>query len=444
MSFTIGIISDTHLGAFSLDQELNKDPFEAFEEALDILVKNGADLILHAGDFYHKGDPPPWIQHEATSILRSKITGAKPTLKVLEGEVNFEAEDVNISVPLFLIHGTHDRPVGRPAPGPPFQHLVAAGYANYIDIDRANSFASRYIVLEKGGVKVLVTGVGHRPEGYINASILEQGIPFREDCVSLCCVHNCVENIVPTSGEYLDLRLFHRMNFVIVGHGHSARLNSKRQIVPMKQKGLGARILAPGATTVVGFQPQEEGPKYAHILELSPGKVGFFRSFELRQARRVFHRSLYCENLTANEVRSRIERTLAELPLKGLEKRALVRIYVTGKLAAGCRRDELRLEELASRYKDKVYDWSDMIVPSDLYTEDELKRLEELRGAMEAGSALSGPFERFAEKLRPLGFKGKYYTPEEIYRTFSEVASSTAARRRVKEKLNEVLEVEHN
>lgn len=208
MSFKISIISDTHLGAFSLDQELNRDPFEAFEEALNILVKNGSDVILHAGDFYDKADPPPWVQDRATSILRSTITGAEPALKVYEGEVNFEAEDVNISVPLFLIHGTHDRPVGRPTHGPPFQHLIAAGYANYIDVDPANSFTSRHVVLGKEGVKVLITGAGHRPEGCINASIAEHGVPFIQECVNICCVHDCVESIIPTSGEYIDLRLF--------------------------------------------------------------------------------------------------------------------------------------------------------------------------------------------------------------------------------------------
>lgn len=444
MGFKIGIISDTHLGAFSLDRELNKDPFEAFEEALSILIENGADIILHAGDFYDKAAPPPWIQHKATSILRSSITGAKPTLEVLEGEVNFEAEDVNISVPLFLIHGTHDRPVGRPTPGPPFQHLIAAGYANYIDIDLANSFASRYAVLKKNDVEVFITGVGHRPEGYINASIVEQVVPSKKNCVNLCCVHNCVENIIPTSGEYLDLKLFDSMDFVIVGHGHSARLDRKHQIVSMKQEGVKARILAPGATTVVGFQPQDEGPKYAHILELFTNRAPLFSSFELEQTRRVFHRNFYCENLTADEVRRRIERILVELPLEGLKKKALVRIYITGKLAARCSRQELELDEIASRYKDKVYNWSDMIIPSELYTEEELTRLEELRGAMEAGSSFAGPLERFSKKLKDLGFKSKYYTPEEIYRTFSEITSSTAARRRVKEKLNEVLELEHN
>jgi len=77
VSLKIGILSDTHLGASSIDPELRMDSFDAFEEGLKTLVGAGADVILHSGDFYDRTDPQPWIHDKATTILRSTITGVR-------------------------------------------------------------------------------------------------------------------------------------------------------------------------------------------------------------------------------------------------------------------------------------------------------------------------------------------------------------------------------
>lgn len=71
MSLKIGILSDTHLGASSIDPELRMDSLETFEESLKTLVGAGADVILHAEDFYDRTDPQPWIHDKATTIIRS-------------------------------------------------------------------------------------------------------------------------------------------------------------------------------------------------------------------------------------------------------------------------------------------------------------------------------------------------------------------------------------
>jgi DNA repair exonuclease SbcCD nuclease subunit len=446
MCLRIGVISDTHLGSFPLDPELSKDSFDAFEEGLRILVANRTDIILHAGDFYDKADPPPWVQDRATRVLRSTITGRKPPLKVIEGEVNFEAEDVSIAIPIFIIHGTHDRPVGRPTPAPAFQHLVAAGYLNYVDIDSENQFAKRNFVIEKDGIKISITGVGHRPEGDINRSISKSEIPAREDSINLCAIHNCVEGIIPSSGEYVDLGLFTAMNYLVIGHAHQARLDNRTTITTEKFPVCpNTCLMVPGSTCATGIYPQEEGNKYVHLVEFASRKrKPEVMTFRLKTARRVFHGSLSCEGLSAPETEEKIEKMLAKLPLHGLEKKALVRLYLTGKLASGSKKTDLALDQIAAKYRDKVQNWSEMIVPSDLYTEDELKKLEELRGAIEGDVTSSAPFERFCQKLAQLRFRGKYFRGGEIYSLLSDVTGTATARRRVLDKFNKVFEDEHS
>ena len=446
MSSRIGVISDTHLGSFPLDPELSKDSFDTLREGLELLVSNGADIILHAGDFYDKADPPPWVQDRATRVLRSTITGNKPLLKVIEGEVNFEAEDVSIGVPIFIIHGTHDRPVGRPSPAPAFQHLVAAGYLNYVDIDLDNQFARRNFVIEKDGIRISITGVGHRPEGDINRSISSSEIPTREDSINFCAIHNCVEGIIPSSGEYVDLGLFTAMNYLIIGHAHQARLGNNTTIATQKLPVCpNTYLMVPGSTCATGTYPQEEGNKYVHLIEFASRKSRpEVMTFRLKTARRVFHRSLSCEGLSVMETEEKVEKMLAKLPLHGLEKKALVRLYLTGKLASGSKKTDLALDKMAAKYRDKVQNWSEMIVPSDLYTEDELKKLEELRGAIEGGVTSSAPFERFCLKLAQLRFRGKYFRAGEIYGLLSDVTGTATARRRISDKFNKVFEDEHS
>jgi len=440
MSLKIGILSDTHLGASLIGPELRMDSFETFEEALKTLVGAGADVILHAGDFYDRTDPQPWVHDKTTKILRSTITGRRPNLDVLEGKVNCEGEDVSSAVPVFLIHGTHDRPIGRPAPAPPFQHLVSAGYVNYLDVDPDNKFASRHVIIKKDRIRVLLTGVGHRPEGYINESVSKCGIPHKTGCVNISCIHNAVEGTVPAS-EYVDLAPFQNIDYVAMGHAHRAHLDGKGALQAEKRGALKTKILVPGTTNATSVSPQEEGGKYVHLMEITSGNRIAFKSFEIKKARQVFHRRIACENLTAKQARDKILNTLNGLPLDGLEKKSRVKVYLTGKLASGASRAELDLEGIASKYKDKVHNWSEMIIPSDLYTEEELERLEKLRGAVEAGAVLSAPLDRFCQKLRQLGFPSGHFSPEELYQIFSEVKSPTAARKRVMEKLNGVLGV---
>ncbi len=440
MGLKIGILSDTHLGASSIDPELRMDSFEVFEEALKILVSAGADVILHAGDFYDRTDPQPWVHDKATTILRSTITGRKPNLEVLEGKVNFEAEDVGIAVPVFLIHGTHDRPIGRPAPAPPFQHLVSAGYANYLDVDPDNEFSSRHVVIKKDGIEVLLTGVGHRPQGYINESISKCGIPGKTGCVNISCIHNAIEGTVPAS-EYVDLGPFQNIDYVVMGHAHRAHLDGDGAMQAEKRGALKTKILVPGATNATSVSPQEEGKKYVHLMEITSENRPVFKSFELKKVRQVFHRRIACENLTAEQARDKILDTLKGLPLDGLEKEPRVKVYLTGKLAPGASRAELDLDGIIVGYKNKVHNWSEMIIPSELYTEDELERLEKLRGAVEAGVVLSAPLDHFCRKLQQLGFSAKYFSPGELYQIFSEVKTPAAARGRVMEKLNGVLEL---
>ena len=441
MGLKIGIISDTHLGVPPMGHELYNDAFENFEEGIKILVQNGADIILHSGDFYNRTDPPPWIQDKATHILRTTITGEKPALSVIKGRINFEAEDVRIAVPLFLIHGTHDRPVGRPMPGPAFQHLVAAGYCNYLDIDPENEFATRQVVVEKDKVRISLVGIGHRPEGDINASIKSQNVPFEDNAINICCIHNAVEGVIPTSGEEcLDLKMLRGINYVVIGHAHNPHIDDSGKPALRSWHALNIQAIIPGTTTINRLHKQEEGKKFVYILDIqSMDKRPTLQAFPLINARQLFYQNMSVEGLDYQKAREKITTYLRSIPLNKLTKKPLVRIVLSGKLAKGTTRSRLNFEDIVIRYQDQIQNWSDMIIQSDLFSQDEIERLEALRGAMKAGVETTTPFERFCKKLRILNFKGRYFSTEELYDMLGTTKTASTARRKVQEKLTRAI-----
>jgi len=439
MGLRIGILSDTHLGVYPLDTELGEDPFESFEESLKILVGNGADIIIHAGDFYDRKDPAPWVRDRAIDILRSTITGKRSEISVLEGDVNFNAEDVNIAVPLFLIHGTHDRPVGMPIPAPPFQDIVAAGFVNYIDANPNNRFSTKKVVVQKDKVKLSISGIGHQTEGFINQSIAEYGLEPTKGAVNICMLHNKIEGIISGEGECIDLSPFAGMDYVVSGHAHIPRMDGKGTLEAIERKDLkSGKLLVPGATVATDIYPQQEGIKYAHMLELG-GSKPVLKSFELESSRRVFCKSIRVDRLTREEIRGRIITFLDSLPFESMKKKPRVRVDLSGTLGEGVSREVLGLEEIEGRFKDKVQNWTDMIVPRDLYSEDELRHLEELRSLVQAGDALPAALTHFGRKLKQLGYKPEYFNPDELFETFSRVKSTQTARKKVADKLEEAL-----
>ena len=118
------VTTDNHLGFMEKDPERGMDSYVAFEEALEIAKQEQVDFILLGGDLFHENKPSRDCLTRCQKMLREHCFGAKPIeFEILSDETrnfghtgfphaNFNDPNLNISIPVFSIHGNHDDPTG--------------------------------------------------------------------------------------------------------------------------------------------------------------------------------------------------------------------------------------------------------------------------------------------------------------------------------------------
>jgi double-strand break repair protein MRE11 len=68
-----------------------------------------ADLVLLGGDLFDSSVPSLKTIHQACEIFRNTVIGNDAIDFELQGmEPNFVQENINIGMPVFVIHGNHD------------------------------------------------------------------------------------------------------------------------------------------------------------------------------------------------------------------------------------------------------------------------------------------------------------------------------------------------
>ncbi|KAI8869989.1 Metallo-dependent phosphatase, partial [Ramicandelaber brevisporus] len=117
------VATDSHLGFLERDPVRGNDSFVSFEEMLQLAVENNVDMVLLGGDLFHENRPSRKTLHRTMEILRKYTMGDRPcNLRHLSDakrnygdgvmSVNYMDPNINISLPVFTIHGNHDDPTG--------------------------------------------------------------------------------------------------------------------------------------------------------------------------------------------------------------------------------------------------------------------------------------------------------------------------------------------
>ena len=112
-TFKFLVSTDTHLGYKETDNIRKNDSFEAFEEVLQKAKDNNVDFVLLGGDLFHDLNPSQKSLYRCLTILKERIFGDKQIEYQTFWEdqaPNYSNENMNISLPIFIIHGNHDYP----------------------------------------------------------------------------------------------------------------------------------------------------------------------------------------------------------------------------------------------------------------------------------------------------------------------------------------------
>ncbi|KAL2195625.1 Mre11 DNA-binding presumed domain-containing protein [Corynascus similis CBS 632.67] len=327
-SDTIRILvsSDNHVGYEERDPIRKDDSWRTFDEIMQLAQTRDVDMVLLGGDLFHDNKPSRKSMYQVMRSLRKNCLGMKPceleflsdAAEVFEGafpHVNYQDPDINISIPVFSIHGNHDDPSGD-GHFCSLDLLQVAGLVNYFGrIPEADNIHVKPILLQKGKTKLALYGLSNVRDERIHRTFRDNKVRFyrpaqqKSDFFNLLALHQnhyahtqtsyLPENVLP---DFLDL--------VVWGHEHECLID------PQRNAETGFHVIQPGSSVATSLVPGEAVTKQVAILSIC-GK-----SFEV-------------EKIPLKTVRPFVTReiTLAtDKRFKGLEKKQDNRKDITKRL----------------------------------------------------------------------------------------------------------------
>ncbi len=138
-------MSDTHLGSrMYMSDEREQDFYDAFQEAIDISVREGVDFIVHSGDLFDTWSP--------SNLALSKFRDSALAIR-------------DAGIPMYLIMGDHDRPKRADYP--------AAEIFNFLGIRLLGREGLETTIHQKNGEEILIAGISNL-KGFRRSQLLEE------------------------------------------------------------------------------------------------------------------------------------------------------------------------------------------------------------------------------------------------------------------------------
>lgn len=258
-------------------------------------------MVLLAGDLFHDNKPSRKSLYQVMRTLRKNCLGDKPcpleflsdAATVFEGafpHVNYEDPDINVSIPVFSIHGNHDDPSGE-GNFCSLDLLQASGLLNYYGrVAEADNIEAKPILLQKGLTKLALFGLSNVRDERMFRTFRDHKVKwFRPnvqmgDWFNMLAVHQnhnahtatsyLPENVLP---DWLDL--------VVWGHEHECLID------PTQNPETGFHVMQPGSSVATSLVPGEAAQKHVAIVSVT-GKDFKVQKIPLKTVRPFVTREL--------------------------------------------------------------------------------------------------------------------------------------------------------
>lgn len=296
-TFKILVATDIHLGFMEKDAVRGNDTFVTFDEILRLAQENEVDLILLGGDLFHENKPSRKTLHTCLELLRKYCMGDRPVqFEIISDQsvnfgfskfpwVNYQDGNLNISIPIFSIHGNHDDPTGADALCA-LDILSCAGFINHFGRSMSvEKIDISPILLQKGNTKIALYGLGSIPDERLYRMFLNKKVTMlrpKEDensWFNLFVIHQNRSrhgntNFIPEKflDDFIDL--------VIWGHEHECK------IAPTKNEQL-FYVSQPGSSVVTSLSPGEAVKKHIGLLRIKGRKMNM-QKIPLHTVRQFF------------------------------------------------------------------------------------------------------------------------------------------------------------
>ncbi|KAH6999642.1 Mre11 DNA-binding presumed domain-containing protein [Ilyonectria destructans] len=273
------IATDNHVGFEERDAIRKDDSWQTFDEIMNLARTEDVDMVLLAGDLFHDNKPSRKSLYQVMRTLRQNVLGMKPcpleflsdAASVFDGafpHVNYEDPDINVSIPVFSIHGNHDDPSGD-GNFCSLDLLQASGLLNYYGrVPEADNIEAKPILLQKGMTKLALFGLSNVRDERMFRTFRDHKVKwFRPgtqmgDWFNLLAVHQnhhahtatsyLPENVLP---DWLDV--------VIWGHEHECLID------PTQNPETGFHVMQPGSSVATSLIPGEAVQKHVAIMSVT-------------------------------------------------------------------------------------------------------------------------------------------------------------------------------
>ncbi|KAF2964021.1 hypothetical protein GQX73_g9559 [Xylaria multiplex] len=276
------VATDNHVGYEERDPIRKDDSWKTFDEIMNLAREEDiskVDMVLLAGDLFHDNKPSRLSMYHVMRSLRKNCLGMKPCeLQFLSdanevfasafGHVNYEDPDINISIPVFSIHGNHDDPSGQ-GNYCSLDLLQVAGLVNYYGrTPKVDEIDVKPVLLQKGNTKLALYGISNVRDERMFRNFRDHKVKwFRPnqqstDWFNLLAVHQnhhahtatsyLPENMLP---EWLDL--------VVWGHEHECLID------PRHNPETGFHVMQPGSSVATSLVPGEAVAKHVAIVSVT-------------------------------------------------------------------------------------------------------------------------------------------------------------------------------
>ncbi|KAH6680095.1 DNA repair protein [Plectosphaerella plurivora] len=273
------IATDNHVGYEERDPIRKDDSWRSFDEVMSIAKEQAVDMVLLGGDLFHDNKPSRKSMYQVIRTLRKNCLGMKPceleflsdANEVFEGafpNVNYEDPDINISIPVFSIHGNHDDPSGD-GHFCSLDLLQAAGLVNYFGrVPEADNIHVKPILLQKGQTKLALYGISNVRDERIFRTFRDNRVRwFRPDIqdtdwFNILTVHQ--NHHAYTATSYLpETVLPHYMDLVVWGHEHECLID------PTENAETGFHVMQPGSSVATSLVAGEAVSKHVAIVSIT-------------------------------------------------------------------------------------------------------------------------------------------------------------------------------
>ncbi|XP_065209390.1 double-strand break repair protein MRE11 [Planococcus citri] len=283
-TFKILVATDIHLGYAENDPVRGEDSFNTFEEILELAKANDVDFILLGGDLFHDNKPSTLCMFKCMALLRKYCMGERPISvefmsdpnvnfqHCYERLVNYEDPNLNISIPVFSIHGNHDDPTGSIQISS-LDILSVSGLVNYFGkwTDLTDVKVSP-MLLRKGASKLAIYGLSHIKDERLARLFRSNSVQFFQPSEStnewfniFVCHQNRVDRGI---AKYVqETALPEIMDLVIWGHEHECKLLDETWN-PIKE----FHVIQPGSSVATSLCEGEARKKHVALLRVHDKK----------------------------------------------------------------------------------------------------------------------------------------------------------------------------